>query len=112
VVLIDDARYYLCAPPRPHDSADWPDFHAVVAALLALSSQHRIMVLNDVIVFYPGAIRAALHEFAHRNGVDWLSLTNEVKNYRERRARRFPSANFFRHQWRRVIKNRSSHASN
>jgi hypothetical protein len=111
VVLIDDARYYLCAPPRPHDCADWPDFHSVVTGLLSLSSRHRLMVLNDVIIFYPAGIGAALHEFAHRQGVDWLSMTNELRGYQERRERRFPSANFFRHHWRRVCKNRSHDAA-
>jgi hypothetical protein len=111
VVLIDDARYYLCAPPRPHECGEWPDFHSVATGLLSLSSRHRLMVLNDVIIFYPSGLRAALQEFAHLHGVDWLSLTNEWRDWRERRARRFPSPNFFRHQWRRVFKNRSGHAA-
>jgi hypothetical protein len=101
VILIDDARLYLCAPPLPHNCADWPDFHSVITALLALSPQHRLMIFNDVIVFHPARISAAMFGFSHRNGADWL-LINHLRQAceareRERQCRRFPSANFFRH---------------
>jgi hypothetical protein len=101
VILIDDARLYLCAPPLPHNCGDWPDFHSVITALLALSSQHRLMIFNDVIVFHPARISAAIFDFSHRNGADWL-LINHLRQAceareRERQSRRFPSANFFRH---------------
>src|SRR5262249_4000430 len=42
VVLIDDARLYLCAPPAPHRFDNWPDLHSVVEALLKLSTRHRL----------------------------------------------------------------------
>jgi hypothetical protein len=115
VVLIDDARLYLCAPPRPHHCADWPDFHSVLTALLSLGSSHRVIVLNDVIVFYPGRIVAAMNEYAHNQGVDWLLITHLLHacetRESERNMRRFPSANYFRHLWQKISKRGHHHAA-
>ncbi len=122
VLLIDDARLYLCAPPRPHHCADWPDFHSVLTALLSLSSRHRMMVLNDVIIFYPERIVAAMHEFACNHAVDLLQLICQLQVCEERvkvqerceaerRMRRFPSANYFRHLWGKILKKLHGHAS-
>lgn len=83
VILIDDARLYLSAPPAPHEVRDWPDFHSVVSALFKISSRHRLLVLNDVILFYPEELRAAMTEFAHQNGTDLLELANQSRAYRE-----------------------------
>lgn len=76
VLLVDDARLFLCTPGRPHDYGQWPDFHDIVTALLALSPVHRVMVVNDVIVFYPEALFAPFRQFVHETGVDWLEIAN------------------------------------
>jgi hypothetical protein len=39
VVLIDDARLYLCPPPSAWRGRDWPDFRSVVEALLRLGPE-------------------------------------------------------------------------
>ena len=88
VLLIDDARLYLCAPPAPHQLAHWPDFHSILEKLFRLSSIHRLMILNDVIVFYPGALHEAFSRYAHVHGVDWLALANEARTYGKKRLRR------------------------
>jgi len=87
VVAIDDARLYLCPPPAPHRLADWPDFHDIVRALLALSGAHRLMVLDDVILFYPERLRPALEKHAHEHGADWLRLARDAGRWRERKGR-------------------------
>ena len=79
VVLIDDARLYLCPPPEPHRFADWPDFHDLVILLQSIGHHHRLMVLNDVIVFYPESIQADMALFARQLGVDWLILANNSR---------------------------------
>lgn len=89
VVLIDDARLYLSAPPAPHEFQDWPDFHSVVSALFKISLRHRLLILNDVIVFYPEGLQSALTDFAHRNGTDWLLLANQSRSYQEWEAEKF-----------------------
>jgi hypothetical protein len=76
VVLIDDARLYLCAPPEPHRFENWPDFHSVLTALLKLSPGHRLIILNDVLLFYPAPLQASMAEFAHRQGADWLHFVD------------------------------------
>ncbi|HWF19529.1 MAG TPA: hypothetical protein VG754_09680 [Verrucomicrobiae bacterium] len=87
VVLIDDARLYLCPPPAPHRASDWPDLHSIVQSLLSLSSNHRLMVLNDVLVFYPAGLHSTMGQFAHEHGVDWLQLTNMARKHAAKKER-------------------------
>ncbi len=75
VVLIDDARLYLCAPPAPHRYDNWPDLHSIVTALFKLSPTHRLLILNDVLIFHPGSIQTAIARFSHEHGTDWLLTT-------------------------------------
>jgi hypothetical protein len=73
VVLIDDARLFLATPSHPHEASDWPRFHEVIERLFLLSSSHEIMVVNDMIVFFPAAALPAVSEFARLHGLDWLA---------------------------------------
>lgn len=82
-VIIDDARLYLAPPPAPHRVGDWPDVHDVLLRLQRLGAGHRLMVLNDVILCYPEAMRDALYGFAAQHGVDWLGIATESRLYRE-----------------------------
>jgi hypothetical protein len=100
VVLIDDARLYLSPPLPPHRVSQWPDFHSIVTALLRLSSQHRLLVLNDVIIFYPKAMQAAMLQYAHDHGVDWLKVSHDAKKLEQRELRKFPFFKYLRHLWR------------
>ncbi|MDB6110759.1 MAG: hypothetical protein JWR69_2509 [Pedosphaera sp.] len=86
-ILIDDARLYLCPPPAPHRALDWPDFHAIAQALLALSSAHRLMILNDVILFFPASAQPAIARFAHEHGADWLHLATLARKYQAKKER-------------------------
>lgn len=74
VVLIDDARLYLCAPPHPHRYQDWPSIAEIIRLLGRLSETHTFSVLNDVIAFYPLSIAKAFDRFAYENAVDWHSI--------------------------------------
>lgn len=87
VLLIDDARLYLAPPPEPHRLADWPDFHEVVLALLALSPKHRLMVYNDIVVFYPQHLRPELSDYAHKQGEDLLRLMRDARKQRRKSKR-------------------------
>ena len=87
VLLIDDARLYLCAPPRPHRAGDWPSFQQVLDALRALSAGHDVSVCNDVILFAPKKIEATLAVYAHEHGADWLRETRDALRHRQRKQR-------------------------
>ena len=70
-ILIDDARLYLAPPPAPHRVREWPEFHDVVKALFETSRCHRLMVLNDVILFYPEEAGEQVRDYAVQNGIDY-----------------------------------------
>lgn len=74
VILIDDARFFMAPPVAPQPIAQWPRFHAILAALQTLNAGHRLLIYNDVLIFYPPAIEEGLYAFAHQHGVDWLQL--------------------------------------
>jgi hypothetical protein len=48
-ILVDDARYFLSAPPAPHRLDDWPDLAAVVDHL-SKGRERYVAVTEDVIV--------------------------------------------------------------
>jgi glycosyltransferase involved in cell wall biosynthesis len=74
VLLIDDARFFLSPPLAPHEISQWPNFHQIITSLIALSKEHSIMVINDVIAFYPNKIKSEMDAFAQTHGVDWPEL--------------------------------------
>jgi hypothetical protein len=75
VILIDDARLFLCTPPAPHEISQWPTLQQVLDSLRGLSSAHEVMVINDVIAFYPRSIADKIKGFASQHTVDWLAVT-------------------------------------
>ncbi|XHR29535.1 MAG: hypothetical protein ACFUZC_03055 [Chthoniobacteraceae bacterium] len=81
VIMIDDARYFLCPPPAPHESSDWPGLNEVLDALEQCSSDHCVMVLDDVIVFCPRRIHPQIAEYARRNGADWLQIASKAGTF-------------------------------
>jgi hypothetical protein len=79
VILIDDARLFLCPPPFPHEISHWPELEAIVEKLKALSGAHELMIANDVILFYPKSIRATVRDYAYRNSIDWLQVSHKSR---------------------------------
>lgn len=79
VIAIDDARYFLCPPPRPHEISQWPDFDAVINKLHSLSQSHETIIINDVIIYYPILIRDILKKYAHEYSIDLLSILNKLR---------------------------------
>ena len=78
VILIDDARLFLAPPPKPHEASQWPSLDKIINKLHKLSNQHELMVINDVIVFYPTNVREPITEYAREVGVDWLRANQSL----------------------------------
>ena len=81
VIIIDDARLFVATPLQPHDITQWPDFDDVLTSLHSISANHKLMVLNDSIVFYPGSLTHEIVKVASEIGVDWLSVCHKTKDY-------------------------------
>lgn len=81
VILIDDARYFLAPPPAPHDVTHWPTLNDILTKLRILSDKHSVMVINDVIAFFPSAASDAIHCYAREFGVDWLLIAHRYREH-------------------------------
>jgi glycosyltransferase involved in cell wall biosynthesis len=81
VVLIDDARLFLAPPLAPHEISQWPSLQDIMQALQHLSAHHELMVINDVIAFYPRVARTVMISFAQSYGMDWLLATEVLNNH-------------------------------
>lgn len=80
VILIDDARLFLCPPPRPHGVSQWPSFNSILKCLRRLGSVHEVMVLNDVLIFYPSAVREPLSQYAYEHSINWLTVLDKSRD--------------------------------
>ncbi len=67
LILIDDARFFLCAPPRPHNPAHWPTLVEIIDVFR--DSPRFIQVIDDVIFIIPKdlPLQEALVEYAQEN---------------------------------------------
>ena len=83
VILIDDARLFLCTPPAPHRVAQWPSLDQILKQLFALSTGHEVMVFNDVMIYYPTTIRAAMQQYAHQQSIDWLVVLEKLRYFEQ-----------------------------
>lgn len=81
VILIDDARLFLAPPLAPHEISQWPCFQQIVSHLLSMSSHHEMMVVNDVIAFFPMEAKGAMTAYAQYFGADWLLAANCLLEY-------------------------------
>jgi len=53
IILIDDARLFLCAPPEPHDPAQWPTIPDILKTLEKSGLEHFMQIIDDVIFIVP-----------------------------------------------------------
>ncbi|MBD8554666.1 glycosyltransferase [Rhizobium sp. CFBP 8762] len=81
VILIDDARLFLGPPLAPHEISAWPSFDQVSVRLRSLSSTHKLMVINDVIMFFPPEAEGDIVAYGQANGTDWLQVHHFYKTH-------------------------------
>ena len=75
VVWIDDARYFMSPPPKPHVSKGWPRWHEVQKKLMWLAGDtHRFVFANDTILLYPNKIDELVYDYLWENGVDLVKI--------------------------------------
>lgn len=67
IILIDDARLFLCAPPRPHKAEAWPTLPEIVRVACPDSSRY-MQIVDDVIAIVPSRpeLVAALTDYAQQ----------------------------------------------
>jgi hypothetical protein len=70
-VLVDDARYFLAAPPAPHRIDDWPDLGEVVGTL-SRNRERYVCVTEDVVVAVAMAHRDVVVEHCRRLATEAL----------------------------------------
>jgi hypothetical protein len=70
-VLVDDARYFLAAPPAPHRLGDWPDLAEVVDAL-SRNRERYVCVTEDVVVGVPMKYRDVVVEHCRQVATEAL----------------------------------------
>ena len=81
IIIIDDARLFLCTPPIPHEITQWPCFDEIIKSLYRLSSLHCLMVVNDMIIYYPQKIDQQIKDYAYFHGIDWLATYYKSQRY-------------------------------
>lgn len=74
LIMIDDARMFLSPPLAPHEISQWPELDDIIFELKRLSSGHKLMVIDDVLIFFPERIHQDLKKYSHNHGADWLNL--------------------------------------
>lgn len=101
IILIDDARLFLCAPPLPHDPAQWATISDIVNALPASGKDSFVQIVDDVIFIVPNdeSLKNLLIQYAQERTVDfWKNfskiqqghnpLKSRLRNMAERIGRR------------------------
>ena len=53
IILIDDARLFLCAPPLPHNPSQWPTISDILAVFPVSDKKPFVQVVDDVIFIIP-----------------------------------------------------------
>jgi len=81
VIVIDDARLFFCAPPKPYEVDQWPGFDTVLRKLHKLRRDHELMAVNDMLIFHPPQIRQYLKSYAHEHSIDWLAVLDKGRDY-------------------------------
>ena len=76
MIIIDDARLFLAPPLTPHEVSAWPQLNTLITTLQSLSQRHELIVVNDMMLYYPISIKKEIFQYARNYGIDWLESYN------------------------------------
>jgi len=88
IILIDDARLFLTAPPSPHQPSAWPTFADIIRQLPAAAAGRFVQVIDDVIFIVPDKepLRGHLTRHAQARAdaawQDWLRQQDDSRTRR------------------------------
>lgn len=74
IILIDDARLFLSAPPVPHKAEQWPTVSEIIDALAKFDARQFIQIVDDVMFIVPAEseLKNYLIKYAQqRSGTFW-----------------------------------------
>lgn len=77
IIMIDDARYFLNAPPMPHDPAQWPTLDEIKALL---PGGYKATIWNDAIIAVPAELMGLVEKFTVESEPDPLLITVLASN--------------------------------
>ena len=105
VILIDDARLFLSAPPPPNDPSDWPGLVEICEHFRSWSQPRHLQVVDDIIFSIPKsspwrdplARHAVRRADAFWHHYCWISKKQTWKEKARRRLPAFLTRIFIRH---------------
>lgn len=85
IILIDDARLFLCVPPKPHKSEQWPTLFDIFQIFSTEETKRFIQVIDDVIFIVPNQseIKASLIDYVQREKKISESPNNKLEEISE-----------------------------
>jgi len=90
IILIDDARLFLAAPPPPHQPSAWPTIADIIRQLPKAGADQFVQVIDDVIFIVPDEEPLRSHLTRHaqtRADAAWQTwLRQQQDNSRPRRG--------------------------
>jgi hypothetical protein len=83
IILIDDARLFLSAPPQPHQPSAWPTIADIIRQLPETGANQFVQVIDDVIFIVPDEEPLRRHLIRHaqaRADVAWRAWLRQQQD--------------------------------
>jgi hypothetical protein len=69
ILLIDDARFFLCAPAYPLTPEQWPSLSEIINVVKQLRPNYDVWVVDDVILVFPPKVHNLLQSYCQERGL-------------------------------------------
>jgi len=81
IILIDDARLFLCPPPLPHHPDDWPGIADIVDVIHGWDKKPFMQIIDDVIFIIPDQdnMKKALVEYGQKRASDFWQYFCQIQ---------------------------------